>query len=58
MKSLGRIDKSVNPNRLSSTIGGNREMDNYKRRHKGQIQQGKRNFLTLVDCFPRLNKQV
>ena len=40
--------------RLSSTIGGNKEMDNYTRRHKCKILQIKLNFLTLVDMFSKI----
>ena len=40
-------------NRLSSTIGGREKWTNYTLRHKCQIQQGKRNFLKLVDMFSK-----
>ena len=44
-------------NRLSSAIGGNREMTNHIQRPKCQIYQGKQNFLTIVDMFSNIKQK-
>ena len=53
LKQSNRLHGLKYLNRLSSTIGGNREMDQLCTRHNNENE--KRNFLT---CFPRLNKKV
>ena len=54
MYSLLRV--SLYPNRLSSTTGGNREIDQLYMTSRVSNMQGKRNFLKLVDKFSKIKK--
>ena len=47
------------PNRLSSTIGGNREMDQlYTTSQVSNMTRRTKFFLYQLTCSPRLNKKV